>query len=282
MPTLLLRKYLELDDVQLDGMIAYAHRNYPYLESTSPEGLRTLCRRMISANFMFDKKSTPVRSSFEFLRKISQADVQGQQVSGAAFGERDFVFAIKMFGLKIRAKNGVNQFVADNRLDPREDDEVLLEDSKDAKQLEFYVSDVHKRTKIQTHTIQSATNKLLREWREVELAKVFSDKINVDACTIGQAREFLRANCGVKDHEFVRIRQHAIDLGLFQSKRNPSRANRRVTLDEDNVEFVETLAKRFAKGRSPLTMSQSVNKALRDFKRLIAEPETGGRGGSTD
>lgn len=282
MPTSLLRKYADLDEVQLDGMIAYTHRNYPFLESSSPEGLRLLCRLMLDTNFLFEKKPTPIRSSFEFLRKIAFADVQGVPTDAVRFAERDFVLAIKMFGLKVRDKNGVNQFVPDNRLDEAEDDEVLIDNSKDARELEFYLSDVYrKRTKIQTHTIQSATNKLLREWREVELAKAFSNRINVEGMSIGQAREFLRTTCSVKDHEFVRIRQHAIDLGLFQSKRNPARVNRRVTLDEDNVDFAETLAKSFAKGKNPLSMSQAVNKALRDFKKLIDEPpgKASGKGG---
>lgn len=282
MPTSMLRKFAELDDVQLDGMIAYTHRSFPFLESSSPEGLRLLCRKMLDSNFLFEKKPTPIRSAFEFLRKIAVADVQGVTSDSARFAERDFVFAVKMFGLKVRNKNGVNQFVPDNRLDNAADEEVTVDDSKDARELEFYLSDVYrKRTKIQTHTIQSATNKLLREWREVELAKAFSDKINIEGATIGQAREFLRTTCSVKDHEFVRIRQHAIDLGWFQSKRNPARVNRRVTLDEDNVAFAETLAKSFAKGKNPLSMSQAVNKALRDFKKLIEEPpgQASGNGG---
>lgn len=273
MSTSPLRKFADLDEVQLDGMIAYAHRSYPFLEGSSPEGLRLLCRLMLSANFLFEKKPTPIRSAFEFLRKIAVADVQGVPTEAARFAERDFVFAVKMFGLRVRNKNGVNQFVPDNRLDEAEDEEVLIENAKDARELEFYLSDVYrKRTKIQTHTIQSATNKLLREWREIELAKVFADKVNTDGMSIGQAREYLRSTCSVKDHEFVRIRQHAIDLSLFQSKRSPARANRRVTLDEDNIAFVEKLGKSFSKGKNPLSMSQSVNKALRDFKTLVEEP----------
>lgn len=272
MSTSSLRKFADLDEVQLDGMIAYAHRTYPFLEGSSPEGLRLLCRLMQSANFLFDKKPTPIRSAFEFLRKIAVSDVQGVPTQAARFAERDFVFAIKMFGLKVRDKNGVNQFVPDNRLDEAEDEEILIENAKDARELEFYLSDVYrKRTKIQTHTIQSATNKLLREWREIELAKAFSNKINAEGMSIGQAREFLRVTCSVKDHEFVRIRQYAIELNLFQSKRNPARANRRVTLDEDNIEFVEKLAKSFVKGKNPLSMSQTVNKALRDFSKLVKD-----------
>lgn len=273
MPTsLLLKKYPDLDDVQLDGMIAYAARHYPYLESSSPEGLRRLCRLLLETNFAFDKKPTPVRSSYEFLCKIAENDVRGVPTEQARFAERDFVFAIKMFGLKIRNKGGVNQFVVDNRLDEMEDEEVLVDNDKAARALEYYLSDVYKRrTKIQTHTIQSATNKLLREWREIELAKLFSDRINNQGDTIGQARELLRSTYSVKDHEFVRIRQHAIDLGLFQSKRSPSKSNRRVTLDEDIVPFIEKMGRGLSRGKNPLSMSQTVNRALRDFQKLINE-----------
>lgn len=281
----LLQKYTGIDGVQLDAMIAYAGRNFPFLETSSMEGLRLLCRVMLTADFLFEKKPTPVRSAFEFLKKIAASDVQGAPTEGARFVERDFVFAVKMFGLRIRAKNGINQFVADNKIDPADDEEIALENATSARELEYYLSDVYKRrTKIQTHTVQSATNKLLREWREVELAKVFAHKLNAEGHAIGQAREYLRTQCSVKDHEFVRIRQHAIDLGIFQSKRNPAKANRRVTLDEDNILFAERLAKSLAKdSKGTLSVSQAVNKALRDFRKLVESPAPpGGKAQAND
>lgn len=273
-----LSKHAEMDDVRLQGMISYAQRTYSFLHFTTPGALMHLCRLMIESNFMFDKKPTPIRSSYEFLRRITETNVADKQTGAPMFDERDFIFAIKMFGLRVRNKNGVNQFVPEyaslpeNALDPTQngpkDKDVPIEDTVTAKSLEFYVSDVHKRTKIQTHAIQSATNRLLREWREVELAKLFSDMMQNDGKSIGQAREYLRNECGVKDHEFVRIRKHAIELGIFSSKRNPSRMNRRVTLDEDVVAYVESLSHSLAKKKNPLTPSQAVNQALRDLHKL--------------
>ena len=275
MSTGFMRKFDQLDDNQLDGMIAHTHRTFAFLESTSVEALRGLSRLMLHVDFIFDKKPTPVRSAYEFLKKVSETDMQGKPTESVRFAERDFVFVVKMFGLRIRvAPSGVNQFVADNELDS-DDEELPLDGQKAVRELEFYLSDVYKkRTKIQTHSIQSATNKLLREWREVRLAKVFADKIAAEGLTIGQAREHLRDDYMVKDHEFVRIRQHAMDRGWFTGKRNQKSPNRRVTLEEDNVEFVETLSKNFAKGKTPLSPSATVNKALRDFK-LIIEQQNG-------
>lgn len=267
-----LSKYADLDEVQLRGMIQYAQRQYSYLDSSSPEALYNLCALMIDSYFMFDKKPTPIRSSYEFLREVTQKTLQNTQTGAPMFAERDFVFAIKMFGLKVRQKNGVNRFIPENVEaddDVAEETDVQIESSKDAKSLEFYVSDVHKRTKIQTHAIESATNRLLREWREIKLAKLFTDVMQRENKSIGQAREFLRLEYDVKDHEFVRIRKHAIDLGIFQSKRNPARINRRVTLDEDVVPFVEELTNTLAKKKNPLTSSQAVNQALRDLHKLI-------------
>jgi hypothetical protein len=266
-----LQKYEEFDEIQLSGMIAHAQRQFPYLESSSPEALMRLCRLMIDTQFMFDKKATPVRSAFEFLRKITETNVQNQQTGTPMFAERDYIFAIKMFGLAVRLKNGVNQFVPSNKLDIADDEEVVISGAKDAKSLEFYVSDVHKRTKIQMHAIESATNRLLREWREIELAKLFSSMMQKDGKTIGQAREYLRTQCGVKDHEFVRIRKHAINLGVFQSKRNPLRVSRRVTLDEDVAPYVALLTNTLAKNKNQLTPSQAVNQALRDLHKMTTE-----------
>jgi len=263
-----LQKYEGLDDVQLNGMIAHAQKQFPFLESSSPEALLRLCRLMIDTQFMFDKKPTPIRSTFEFLRKITGTDVQNQQTGIPMFAERDFIFAIKMFGVSVRVRNGINQFVPGNGLNRVADEEFAITVAKDAKGLEFYVSDVHKRTKIQMHAIESATSRLLREWREIELAKLFSTMMQKDGKTIGQAREYLRLQCGVKDHEFVRIRKHAINLGVFQSRRNPLRVSRRVTLDEDVAPYVELLTNSLAKNKNQLTPSQAVNQALRDLHKM--------------
>lgn len=263
-----LSKFEQLDDVQLNGMIAHTQRVYPYLEITSPEGVFALCRLMIETPFLLETKPTPIRASFLFLRKVSET-MTARMPGVTLFRERDFVFAIKMFGLKVRAKNGVNQFVPDNELNEAEDEEVSVHDSRSAKELDVYVSDVHKRTKIQRHAIESAANRLLRDFREMELGRVFSDLMSRQGMSIGQAREYLRDECKIKDHEFVRIRKHAIDLGLFSSKRNQSKNNRRVTLDDDVVPYVEELQITLgSKNRGQLTPSQAVNQALRDFHKL--------------
>lgn len=275
----ILAKFHDLMDAQLTGMITYCQSQYPFLESSSQEALFHLCRRMINTPFMLDRKATPIRASFEFLRTITTKDLEAQSTAHPMFSERDFVFAIKMFGLKIREKGGLKQFVPDNELDMAVDEEVLISDSKSAKTLEFYVSDVQKRTKIQTNGIESAVNRLLRDWREIELSKLLSRMIYSDGKTIGQAREHLRAHYGVKDHEFVRVREHAIALGLFKSKRNPSKSSRRVTLDEDVVGFVEELVALpgdSKKRKGTRTPSQAVNQALRDLKLLTRGGSLGG------
>lgn len=263
-------KYAELNDTQLSGMITYAQTRYPFLEFSSSEALFNLCRMMLDTHFILDKKATPIRASYEFLRTITETNVRDQRTGALMFTERDFVFAIKMFGLRVRVKNGVKQFVPDNEIDAEVDDEFNIDDAKSAKTLAFYVSDVQKRTKIQTHAIESASNRLLRDWREIELAKLFADMISREGRTIGQARDFLLMQCNVKPHEFVRIREHAIEMGLFKSKRSPSKTGRRVTLDEDVAPYVEDLTTTLAPRRkNPLTSSQAVNQALRDLYRLV-------------
>ena len=266
-----LDKYAGLDDAQLAGMMTYTGKTFPFVDKSSLEALQSVCGLMLTTQFMFDQRPTPIKASFDFLCAISKMDVQGQPTGRRQFVERDFVYAVKMFGLRVRVKNGVYQFMPENELDFREDEEVLIDDERGARQVEFYISSVQTHTKIQTHTIESAYNKLMREWRERELARVFADKIRVGRQTIGQAREFLRTECGIKDHEFVRIREHAINMGIFQSKRSAARGNRRVTLDEDVAQYVESVAKG-TRGRA-MTLSAAVNKMLRDLRTLTT---TGG------
>lgn len=262
-------KFANLDEAQLNGMIAHAARTYPFLEYSNMDGLRFLSRMMINSPFMLDSKATPIRSSYLFLREIA-GSVQGEAIY--SFTDRDFVFCIKMFGLAIRvSSNSIMQFMPENQLDDG-DEEVLITDHSQAKTVEVYVSDIHKHTKIQTNSIESATNKLLRNHREVELAKLFAGKVNDDGWSVGRARDYLRNECNVKDHEFIRIRDYAISLGIFQSKRSSVRSSRRATIDDDNMEFVEAIAKKYGKNGGSLTLSQAVNKALKDLRLLTRAP----------
>jgi hypothetical protein len=256
-------------------MVNVALKEFPYLEYSSMDVLLFLCEFMIKVEFMSEKKATPIRSAFEFLREVGAVELSKIKAAGGTapimFAERDFVFAIKLFGLYVRNHNGINQFVPDGEQDST-DETVVIDSSTEAKRLEYYVSDVQKRTKIQIHAIESAANRLRREWREIELARIFSESIK-SGKTIGQARNFLREECGIKDHEFVRIREYAISRGWFSSKRRSSKANRRVTLDDDVAIYVADLAKNFSKGAKSLTMSQATNKALRDFKTIVEDQE---------
>lgn len=270
-----LKKYDDMDVVRLQGMINFALQKFTYLEYSSMDVLVFLCQLMIKVEFMSEKKATPIRSSFEFLRKVAEPELAKIRAQGdiqlAMFSERDFIFAIKMFGLYIRNHNGINQFVPDDELNTS-DEVVSIENLNDAKKLEFYISDIHKRTKIQTHAIQSATNRLLREWREIELSRIFSEQVSLGK-TIGQARAYLRETCDIKDHEFVRIREHAISRGWFVSKRRLSKANRRVTLDEDVALYIEELTQTMSKSSTKFqSMSQATNQALRDMKILTEAP----------
>lgn len=264
-----LSKHAGLDDVQLNGMIAYAQNAFPYLEVTSIKAVTTLSNLMIRNEFMFSGKPTPIRSSFEFLKKVYAAGVGSNEVDASNFSERDFVFAIKMFGLRVREKNGVNQFVPDNVIDDASDGEITLNDRKEGKELEFYVSEIQKHTKIQRQAIESATNRLLRKWREVELACLLA-KMMQDGKTIGEVKEHMRQQYDIKDNVFVRIRTYAIEMDIFKSKQTPRRANRRITLDEDIVPFVEELQLKFAK-KKKLTASQAVNQGLRDLRLLTTD-----------
>lgn len=251
-----------LDDIKLKGMISYAQKMYPFLETTSYDAVFSLCKLMNENPFSFDKKPTPVRSSLDFLRKIKDETYP----TAPPFEDRDFVFAVKMFSLRIREKNGVNQFVPDDLMNVSVDEEIRIDNAKDSKELEFYVSVVHKRTKIQTQAIQSATNKLLREWRERQLGRVFAEKMDEENMTIGSAKDWLMSHCGVKEHEFVRIRNWSITEKLFVPKRASNSPSRRVTLDEDVVPFVESLMRHSASR----TMTQAVNQSLRDLKKLTS------------
>jgi len=264
----ILSKYAELEQPQILGMIGYAKSQYPFLDSTSDVALYKLVRLMFDNYFMSEKKPTPILATYKFLTTVAETTYpDAPEVK--IFAERDFVFAVKMFGLRIRDKNGVMQFVPDNQLDSAEDEEVLIDSAKAVKALEYYISGVKKSTKIHTNAIESATGTLLRDWREMNLAVLFSKKMKKDGMTIGQARDFLIQHEQVKTHEFVRIREHAVDMGLFTSKRNPSKINRRITLDDDVYQFVSTLMQKgHPSKKGPMNASDAVNAGLRDLYRL--------------
>ena len=251
-----------LDDIKLKGMIDYTRKMYPYLQTTSTEAIFALSKLMSGNPFAFDAKPTPLYSAIRFLRKIKP------EVFPLApdFEERDFVFAIKMFSCKLRDKNGVYQIVPDGLPAPDVDEEVRIDNKNECQTVEYHIVEGFPRTKIQRQAIDSATNKLLREWRERLLGREFAKIMREENMTIGKAKEWLMANCGVKDHQFVRIRNWSIMEKLFVPSRASNSPSRRVTLDEDVVPFLESMM-RHSKSR---TLTQAVNQSLRDLKKLTS------------
>jgi hypothetical protein len=255
-------KFEHLDDAQLQDMINLTASKFPYLEYSSKDTLLALARLMTSNEFMVEVKPTPIRSSFVFLRKIASVIASMTQTEPIPVIERDFIFAIKMFGLGVRMKGGKHEFVADGVVDLKVDEETVINSSADVKRLEFYVSDINTFTKIQTNAIESALNRLQRDWREMMLARELGRLID-EGATIGVARSKIMQEWEVKEHEFVRIRQIALDKGWFVSKRRQSETSSRITLDEDVAPYIQQLRKTLADGRKRLTTSQAVNEALR-------------------
>jgi len=271
-------KHRDMPEVQLRGMITHAQKEFKYLDHTSDEALFGLARLMVTNDFVVDRQVTPVRSSLEFLRKIGPtAEPAVQKIH-----ERDFVFAIKMFGMLVREKNGLLEFLPGNRWIDDIDTEgkpavkIEIDNEKTGREIELDISDVKKHRKIHERRIEAATNRLLRIHRDVSLAKVLGALIQ-SGMKIGEARDVLRQDHVVKDHEYVRIRGYALELGLLDTRSR--RKNTRVTLDPDVAAYVVELSK--VKGRlHSRTPTQTVNQALRDLhlltkkEHLSAVPKT--------
>ena len=256
-------KFKELDEVQLRGMIRTTEKQYPYLEPTSEDALYVLAQAMIDSDFMIERPPTPVRSSLEFLRAI-------QEPSGKKVAERDFVFLIKMFGLRILDKDGLYEFLTASELRRQADGEkpaveVFINDRDQAKMLEFEVSQVKTPRKIHLKRIDAALNRLLRRHRDTVLAYQFVDLI-AKGKTIGEAKDVLRNDFTVKDHEYNRVRERAMELGIFDPSRNKRNPQSRVTLDPDVMEYVQrTAAEQQGARMHKKSTTQMVNQMLRDL-----------------
>lgn len=264
-----LSKFADLPEVQVRGMITHVKREFPFLDHSSEDALYALARLMMNIEFIADKRVTPLRSSLLFLRYIGPtANPPVETIK-----ERDFVFLIKMFGLKTRSKNGLLEFLPDNTwIDDSDKDgkpavEMKIENGKDAQLIEREVSDIKRHRKIHEKRIDAGTNRLLRWYRDNCLAIVLADRVLKEGEKIGEAREYLRTHHDVKDHEYVRIRKRAFELGLIESARTTRRKNMRVTLDMDCAGWVENLLRtdsRF-RGRTPTNV---VNTCLRDLYEM--------------
>jgi hypothetical protein len=250
-------------------MITHAKREYQYLDHSSEDALYALARLMSSVDFVADKRVTPLRSSLLFLRRVGTS----ANPPVATIKERDFVVLIKMFGLKVRNKNGLLEFLPDNEwIDDTEKDgkpavEVPIENGKDAQLIEKEVSDIKRHRKIHEKRIDAGTNRLLRWYRDNFLAIVLAERVRNENEKIGEAREFLRQQFDVKDHEYVRIRKRAFELDLIESARTTRRRNMRITLDGDCALWVEQLLRsepRF-RGRTPTYV---VNTCMRDLYEI--------------
>ncbi|ARL04337.1 hypothetical protein [Burkholderia pseudomallei] len=264
-----LSKFEDITEVQLRGMIQHAKREYPFLDYSSDDALYALARLMISVDFMTERRVTPLRSSLLFLRRIgAHADPAVPVIK-----ERDFVFLVKMFGLLIRDKQGLYEFLPSNKwIDDSEDEgkpavEVKIDDEATARAVEMEVSDIKKHRKIHERRIDAGTNRLVRWYRDAQLAVVLADRVK-SGQKIGDAREFLRTEHDVKDHEYVRIRERALEMGLLKNARTTRRKNIRVTLDGDVAHWVESQGS--VDGRlHARTPTQTVNACLRDLYFLV-------------
>lgn len=264
-----LSKYANLTEVQIRGMITHAAREYPFLDHSSEDTLCTLARLMISVDFVSDQRVTPLRSSLLFLRRIGQT----ANPPIDTIRERDFVFLIKMFGLIVRDKHGLLEFLPDNVwIDESElgeskpATETKITDDVSARAVEMEISDIKRHRKIHERRIDAGTNRLLRWYRDGQLALVLAERVKAGE-KIGEAREHLRSQHDVKDHEYVRVRKRAFDMGLIESARTSRRKNIRVTLDPDCAAYIETRIRedRQLRGRTP---AQAVNGCLRDLYSL--------------
>ncbi|WP_199028513.1 hypothetical protein [Ralstonia sp. ASV6] len=259
-------RYKELGEVQLRGMIRATEKQFPFLEPTSEDALYKLARTMIDTDFMIDRPPTPVRSSLEFLRAILEPE-------GIRVMERDFVFLIKMFGLRILDKEGLYEFWTPSETRRQADGEkaaveVYIEDREQAKVVEFVVSQVQKPRKIHLKRIDAAVNRLARRYRDTVLAHHFVSLVN-DGKTIGEAKDVLRIEHSVKDHEYNRVRERAMELGIFDPSRNKRSPQSRVTLDPDVMEYVQRTAEDQQGSRMhKKSTTQMVNQMLRDFHFL--------------
>lgn len=257
-------KYKDLDDLHLSGMITHAERNFPFLEHSSAESVRRLARLMIDVDYVVDRMPTPVMGSLAFLR--ARAAEQGFKIP-----ERDFVFLIKMFSLRIRDKGGLLEFLPGNEwagveVGEAQPVEVYINDLESAKNIEYQLSAAYKPRKVHSRRIDAAENRLSRIYRDTELAYLFVDLVNGRGMTIGDARDVLRDEHKVKDHEYTRIRQRARELGIFDQARKRQTTTGRVTLDPDVMEYVEAESRRSQGPRMHArTPSQMVNQIVRDF-----------------
>lgn len=259
------------DPLRASGMIAATRDQYPFLEISSVEAVYSLLQEIQKENFLFTNKRTPVRTSWMFCQKMQEAAI-AQAPSGAPhvmYHERDFVFVVKLLGLKIRVTNGLLEFPKDNVLNPSDED-FQITDVRVAKMLEFRLTGTEKRKKQEINTIETALSRLLRQYREKELARVFGELYSRKT-PIADIKAHLRAMTApveIADHQFTRIRQYAVDLGLYVPRKS-ARVAKRVTLDEDNIKFVHEMMNRsaFTKGEN-MTVAQVVNRMLRQLREL--------------
>mgnify|MGYP003333256181 CR=1 FL=1 len=291
---LTLKDKFQIDsDVALRGMIEHCRQTYTYLEVS--DSTFAVCKAMLETPFMLDNRPTPIRSVYEFFKRVI---ANGQPLPSL---DRDFVFGIKMYGLRVWEKAGQFVFLPGN--EPQEPKvrkvrngrevrfrPVPIETVEDVRKLEFYIFDGSKRTKIQHNSIESATNRLLRTHHELTLAKVLGSLRKTMA--IGEARDVLRQDYNVKDHEFVRIRKAAMALGVFKSGRSTATQSNRFTMDEDVQQFVERVAKQKAEDGEPVPSSQSqlVNQVFRELHMLafgtrlpkVEKPKTSDKAAESD
>jgi hypothetical protein len=282
-------KFRDLDEVQLRGMITHTRRQYAYLDPSSDDAVYALARLMTEVDFMHDRVVTPVRASLEFLQTIeNHRRAEAEQNPSTAktplvdgvIHERDLVFVIKMFGIRLRSKGGLLQFLPRNEWIRGDDGdaapavEVNIDSPASAKGIEFEISAIKRNRKVHARQIDAAFNRLTRRFRDAEMARVFATLVTVKGMSIGEAKDALRTEHNIKDHEYNRIRDAAVELKIFDPASRRKHSNGRVTLDPDVLEWVESRVEEDLSGRMHRkTLSQMVNEMVRHLHQLVMKTQ---------
>lgn len=258
-----LSQFQNLQEPELRGMITHALKQFAYLDSVSgPNVLYAIARFMIHTEFICDRP-TPVRASLEFLRKSGLT----AEPPIPKLHERDFIFLIQMFGLIIRAKSGLLEFLPNNRwvdVDGKPGEKVVIDTGIKGREIEMEISDIKKVRKIHMRRIEAALNRLQRNYRDLACARELGRLVK-SGMKIGDAKDVLRNDHYVKDHEYVRVRDCALRMGFLPKKER--RASTRVTLDEDVLVYVEgARSKPEMRLRTP---SQIINSMIRDLHFML-------------
>ena len=269
-------RYRGCDDLELRGIISKYHRLNSFFDISSQDVVLALSRFLLEEVFISSgKKATPIRASFQFVYELFCERCQRDpEIDEPPFTERDFIFSLCALDIPIWRRSRALILTTDPSIfgKPYEGiqmavDRVEFEKRSDVTSVVSAVIEPPASEKAK-RTVKAAISKLQTEYEILQFARKVNEIIK-RGVKIVELNDILRNEFGAREYMLPRVKIVARERGWLKPVRRNS-GQGKIKLTDENRLYAERAMLQFGLH----TLSDSVNRMLRDFRILTTEPQS--------